>query len=215
MFYKKSSADLVKRYASILGPGIRPLVDPTIGTSKTFRMMVLDDTSIPIENTRERLHNLLFGDNVPSEEDAQEFERLMSFFGDSYDMSDAQGFMTPHRFNQLERGLGRAWGTGNVMKPLYFDLHRVETTKEDGTKYSTASPRLIKYSSIVLEDSLVLKFRLLRNLRSRMEALKVDELTFKSAVKEGAPITNTLDFNSFIKMNGGELMDIHNWETKP
>lgn len=212
-FYK-GTTDLVKRTTGILAPGIRPLVDDAIGMDQHYNMLVLDDTSIPIENTRERLRNLLFGKEM-SANDTAEFERLMKFFESSYDMSDAQGFMIPRRFNQLTRGLGRAWGIGNVMKPVYFDVKKVETTKEDGTKYTTASPRYIKYSVVNLEDSLVAKFPILGRLRERMEALDADELTFSSAVKEGKPLTNPLSFKTLHDAKTTDIEAIKQWEVSP
>ena len=219
-FYK-NAADLVKRYAGVLGPGIRPLVDPVIGMKTKFKMMVLDDTEINKGNTRDTLYKLLFEgrESIPSEE-LEEFERLMNFFSDSFESTDAQGFMIPQRFHDLNRGLGRAWGTGVVMKPMYFNVTREDYASEDGTEtYSTAKPTYVKYSSVVITDELAQQFPMLGRIRTNMERVGADELVFASAVKEGMPIpeskVNFVDFANLkdtekFKKSSNRIMELDN-----
>lgn len=216
-FYKNDTSDLVKRFAGILAPGIRPLVDSSIGMDNKFRILVLKDTNVPISDTTSVLQKLLYGDEELTAEQKSEFNRLMSFFDENgYDRSDAQGFMLPSRFNDLTRGFGRAWNIGNVMKPVYFDVTPVTTTREDGTTYTTGMPRYVKYSSVVLEDSLVSKFPILQELRRKMEMLKVGEMVMGSAVKEGAPIaTRSVDFKSLINMSDTDAMTLLTDEVPP
>jgi hypothetical protein len=106
--YYADAAGIVKRYAGVLAPGIKPLIDPVIGMSENFRMAVLDDTNILKADTESVLKSLLFKDEKLSEKEQAEFNRLMSFFGKDYDRSDAQGFILPSRANELSRGYGRA-----------------------------------------------------------------------------------------------------------
>lgn len=119
--YKGSSSEIVKRMAGIFGPGIRGLVDSRIGMKEKFKVLVLQDTKIPVEHTEERLKYLIYGDAILTESEQNEFNDLMKLFS-SYDISDAQGFMVPSRFKDLEKGFGRSWGLGNVMKPVHFEL---------------------------------------------------------------------------------------------
>lgn len=215
-FYK-NSADIVKREAGPLGPGIRPLVDPNIGMAPTFKMLVLDDTNVEVEEQSARLHKLIFGDKNPTKKQQKEFDELLKYF-DKYQITDAQGFMVPSRYHQLSKGFGRSWGMGHVMKPMYFEVQDHKVSDD----YSTGKPIYVKYSVINLENSLVERFPLLRKLRKRMEALQVDELVFKSAVKagmvtpldrEGKPVS--LTFKDFIGMNAGEIMSVNEYSVPP
>lgn len=203
------AATLVKRYAGVLAPGIKPLVDPVLGSDNNYRMLVLSDTSIPKSETTAVLKNLLHGDQELSVKEQKDFDRLMKFFSDKgYDRSDAQGFMLPSRFNNLTRGYGRAWGMGNVMKPVYFEVQPQEVEREDGTKFTTAKPIYVKYSSIVLTDELVNEFPILRVLRDRMEEVKVDELTFESAVKVGYEVKESLTLRDFLDNDDVKNLDL-------
>lgn len=53
----------------------------------------------------------------------EEFEQVKNYFSrKGFDMTDAQGFVTPERMNDIKRGFGRAYGLGNIMKPVYFAM---------------------------------------------------------------------------------------------
>jgi hypothetical protein len=92
------------------------------------------------------------------------------------------------------------------MKPVYFELQKVENKRADGTKYTTAKPIYVKYSSVVLTDDLVKQFPKLKQLRDKMEQAKVGELTFRSAVKTGAPTKEAITLDDFL--NSEETPDI-------
>jgi hypothetical protein len=113
----------------------------------------------------------------------------MAFFGNSFESTDAQGFMTPARLADLSKGFEKSWELGTVHKPVHFGVYPHEFTREDGSKYKTAKPVYVKNSTVVLTDDLVSRFPLLGKLRDAMVRQDLDELVFKSAVKEGAPDT--------------------------
>lgn len=214
----KDTEDLVKRMAGILGPGIKPLVDPVIGTSQHFKVLVLDDTVVSAEEQRTRLKQLIFGEKEElSAEESAEFEELMKFFED-YKITDGQGFMTPKRYAELSKGFGRSWGMGNIMKPMYFGVHSQKVTDN----YTTSTPIYLKYSSVNLEDSLVNRFKLLKDLRDRMEHLGIDELVFKSVTKVGIPQavdsegnSVKMTFNDFVSAKLEDLEAINGYKTSP
>jgi hypothetical protein len=58
--YLKDSSDIVKREAGVFGPKIKGLVDKNIGMKPTFRTLVLADTVVEKQTTRERLIDLLY-----------------------------------------------------------------------------------------------------------------------------------------------------------
>jgi len=191
--YKKSSTEILKRNTSDFGPGMKGLVDEEIGMRKTFRMLVLDDEVEDKGITRETIKRLV-GDISD-----EEFERLLSFFSDNYDITDAQGFMTPARKSQLERGFELSWKTGDVHKPLYSGVDLLK----DQSGRNIPVKRLVKYSSINLSDRMVNQpgFEILKRFRAALEKLGIDEVVFRSAFKLGAPVNPngfSLKFDEFI-----------------
>lgn len=226
--YKNDSSDVVKRFAGVFGPRIKPLVDDKIGMKREFRALILDDTTEltgsnredyenlseadTLNTTRKKLINLLYEGIEPEGKDLENFEKLMQLFSKNYKSTDGQGFIMPSRARELSRGFENSWGLGLVHKPLYFGVHAM--TSEDG--YSTGIPMYLKYSAVVLTDDIVTRFPALKKLRDRAEALNVDEVLFASAVKTGAPIVKDNDgnpvkdrmmFKDFVNMNGGELLN--------
>lgn len=200
----KNPLDLVKRYAGVFAPGIRGFVDEEVGMKETYRTLVLEDTVVEKATTRDRLYKLFF-ENIDKLTPKQlaEFERVMEFFAESYEMTDAQGFMTPARARQLGRGFERYWYRGAVHKPVHFEVQQQKVRGADGSYLldakgnyiTTPIPIYTKYSSIELTDELLTKLEEigpsltpLRKLRTNLERLGVDEILFKSAVKEGAPM---------------------------
>lgn len=194
--YKKDSSDIVKRFAGVFGPGLKPLVDATVGMQQKFKIMVLADTVVPKESTRARFVDLFFDGNEPSGKALTEFEEFMEFFDDKFESTDAQGFMLPRRHRQLTRGFEKSWGLGQVHKPMHFEVRKHEIKDKDGNVvYSTAIPVYLKYSAIVLDEALTSRFPLLAALRDKLERLDVDEAIFNSGVKEGMPIVIDADNN--------------------
>lgn len=85
------------------------------------------------------------------------------------------------------------------MKPVHFEL--VPITKNG---YSSAVPVYLKYSSVVLENSLVEQFPILKAVREKMDKLEIDELIFNSGVKEGLPTATS----NFTLQEFSELEDV-------
>lgn len=122
----------------------------------------------------------------------------MKFFDENgYDMTDAQGFMTPARFRQLGRGFERAWYRGAIHKPVHFEVQQIKVKDAegnqvyvDGKPQTTGVARYTKYSSIVLSDEMLaaIDSPKLRTLRDNLELMGVDEVLFSSGVKEGTPL---------------------------
>ena len=218
--YKGSSSELVKRMAGAYAPGIRGLVDPTIGMKEKFEVLVLQDTAVGLDTTEKRLRSLVFNGATPTAEEENEFGELMQLFG-SYEIADAQGFMLPSRYGDLEKGFGRGWGLANVMKPVHFELVPKTVTLPDGSTYSTTIPVYMKYSSIVLEDTLVQKFPILGKLRAKLEQLNVDELIFHTGVKTGIPTVRDTEGNEVSDLNFEKFMamenvgDLRQYQTTP
>lgn len=107
-FYK-SSADIIKRYAGVFAPGTKGVVDRTMGMKEKFRVLSLKDTVVPFEDTKARLQNVIFNGRTPDPLEEAEFNRLLSFFNEKgYEVTDAQGFMTPNRYYDIQKGFGRA-----------------------------------------------------------------------------------------------------------
>lgn len=196
-----SSTDQVKRSGGVYAPGIRGWVDEITGMKEHYKVLVLQDTHVEKATTEQRLKTLFFGDKTDkqiSPKDLAEFERVMKFFSDKgYDMTDAQGFMTPARFVELGRGFERAWYRGAVHKPVHYEVQQIKVRDaennpllKDGKPVTTAIGRYTKYSSIVLSDEMLdaSKSDLLRELRNKLERLEVDEVLFNSGVKQGAPL---------------------------
>lgn len=223
--------DMVKRMAGILAPGVRGLVDQVmhkgqnigVGMRENYKVLVVNDKLIPKEYTSKRLKYVLYGADELTETQQAEFDEFMKLFGDQFERSDGQGFMTPTRFAELEKGFGRSWGLGNVMKPVHYEIQRRTLLTDAGLdqdgnpiydSYTTAIPVYTKYSSIVLTDDLVRKFPVLSKIRTKLEQLGVDEMLFSSAVKLGGPeyrnaegVKERLEFNDLIDDIDGKRAD--------
>lgn len=214
----KSSIDIVKRYGGVFGPGIRGLVDEKIGMKEDYKVLILEDTHVDLQNTRDALHKLFFADKQPSSKDLEEFERVLNFFdAGGYDMTDAQGFMTPSRYKELGRGFERSWYRGAIHKPVHFEVQSEKVRDAEGnvllnakgTPITTAIARYTKYSSVVLSDEMLnaVNSPLLRKLRDNLEKGGWDEVIFKSGIKEGAPFLLDQDGKPLFTNEKGE----HRW----
>lgn len=152
-FYK-STEDEIKRMSIAFGIGYTGLVNAQGWMRPNFRIAVAND-----------LQGTL----------GAYFDEFNKINPRSFDSTDAGGFMTPERYEEVKKGFSADMHLGVTMKPVYFGID------DDGI------PRAVKYSSIVLTDSLVEKFPKLGALRDDMRKNNVDEYTFKSAFKVGAP----------------------------
>mgnify|MGYP000424559086 CR=1 FL=1 len=136
--YYKHTEDIVKRMSGVVGPGIYMWINKLRGAKKTYRTLVVNDR----EQKKESLQQLI--DNLVT--DPHEREQLKAFF-EAFESTDGQGFMTPQRHAELKRGYGKAYGLGNVMKPMYFDVitkDRVYKSFETYEEYEAAKPELNK-----------------------------------------------------------------------
>ena len=128
----------------------------------------------------------------------EDLEALFKAFGNKpYESTDGQGFMSVKRFNELNKGFGRAWKAGNIMKPMYYAVHKEDIVREDGTTVTVARPVYLKYSTVVLTDDLVARFPTLKKLKDKMESENgPDEILFESALKVGVPNGTTATFHT-------------------
>jgi len=200
----KNEYDVIKRMSIAFATGYKGFVNNITGLKETYKVAVLQDTYGQIT---EQLYN--------------EFPKL---FGKNFNKTDAQGFMTSRRAQNIRKGFGRALGLGIIMKAVYYGID------------SNGVPRAVKYSTIEITDQLAKQFPLLKKLRFDMEfrgleerdlnraielsekringttlsssefnelealynkADAVDEAVFESAVKVGSPIeSNMSKFNT-------------------
>lgn len=107
-------------------------------------------------------------------------------------------------------------------------VHKYAVTDDAGKElYSTGVPVYAKYSAIELSDGLVSKFPLLGKLRRNAELMGIDEIIFKSGIKEGMPIVrnetgelyndgNSFGFHDFINFDEVQLNTINTqWKSPP
>lgn len=189
----KNTEDIVKRFAGMLAPGIRGLVHPTIGMREEYNLLIVNDISIDSETTTSNLQRVIFGDRQLTPEEEIQFNKFKSDFK-SYNIADGQGFMLPSRAAEIEKGFGKAFGVGKVMKPVHYELRKVKADMGDKT-YTTAVPIYTKYSSIVLTEDLIKSFPFLEQLRNKMVELEVDELLMDTAIKVGLPLVKDIEGN--------------------
>lgn len=182
----KSVDDVVKRIAGALGPGIKPLVDDQIGTNETFRVLILDDRNRTENNIRDLLEKLLPKVSNTYSKEARDLDirEAVQFFKD-FASTDAQGFMSEKRWNNLSKGYGAAWNLGNVMKPIYFGIHAMPMMK-DGKVIDFPVPVYSKLSSVKVSTELAKRFPGIAALKNYMDTHNIDEIHFKSATKLGS-----------------------------
>jgi len=156
-FYK-NEFDVIKRMSIAFATGYKGLVTniKNFGLPKTYKSLVVQDVKG------------ILGDD---------FIAFSKIWGKDFDLTDAQGFMTPKRAKELREGFGEAFNFGSVIKPVHFEID------ENGI------PRAVKYSCIELSDELVSMFPKLKQVRDILVANEIDEMVFESAVKVGKPKT--------------------------
>ena len=151
-FYK-NSFDVIKRMSIAFATGYKGLVSK-FSLPETYRTLVVKDVK-----------GIL----------GEDFKNFQKVIGKDFDLTDAQGYMTPKRAEQLRKGFGSAFKLGSIFKPVHFEID------ENGI------PRAVKYSSIELTDELCTTFPRLKKVRDMLEANNIDEMVFESAVKVGKP----------------------------
>jgi len=183
-FYKNKE-DQTKRIQIVTATGDTLLTDSVYGIPLTSRILVVDDLQL----------------NIP-----QDMEGVLAdSYRDTYDASDAEGFMLPEFYEKVARTYGIESLTDIVMKPVYFSI-------ENGI------PTAVKYSVKVLTDELVERYPHLGTYRDTMRKAKADQMVFKSAVKVGLPsklaklnqkdgnlLLDSVNDSTFLNINNGNL----------
>jgi hypothetical protein len=157
-FYK-NEFDVIKRMSITFATGYKAFVSDKFGLPKHYRSLVAKDIKGILGN---------------------DFVKFQKIWGKDFDLTDAQGYMTPKRAAQLRRAYGKAFAFGSVIKPVHFEID------------SDGIPRAVKYSCIELTDELCEMFPKLRQVRDMLEKAEIDELVFESAVKVGKPSKDKL-----------------------
>ena len=170
-----------KRIQIVTATGDTLLVDSNYGLPPTSKILVVKDAKR----------------RVPKElENAG-----VSTYRDTYDASDAEGYMLPEFYEKVASAYGIESLTDVVLKPVYFNI-------------VNGVPQAVKYSVKVLTDEIVAKDPVLKQFRDEMRRVGADQLTFKSAVKVGAPASiAALNDNDFLKtdtVHAGALMELDN-----
>jgi hypothetical protein len=177
-FYK-NSFDVVKRMSIAFATGYKGMVNNKFGLPKTYRSLVLKD-----------IEGIL----------GKDFNKFKEIVGKKFDLTDAQGFMTPKRAAELRRAYGTAFNFGSIIKPVHFEID------------DNGIPRAVKYSCVELTDELVAMFPTLAKLRIALENNKIDEVVFESAVKVGKPknIQKTLKDGSIETVDEASVLTLQN-----
>ncbi len=179
-FYK-NSFDVIKRMSIAFATGYKGMVNDKFGLNKTYRSLVVNDIKG------------ILGDD---------FIQFAKIWGKDFEVTDAQGFMTPDRAANLRKGFGEAFKLGSVVKPVHFEID------------PNGIPRAVKYSCVELTPELCDMFPKLQKVLDTMKSAKVDEMVFKSAVKVGRPseMVTPNDDGSLpeVKEDSGSIMTLQN-----
>lgn len=177
-FYK-NSFDVVKRMSIAFATGYKGMVNDIFGLPKYYKTLVLDD-----------IEGVL----------GKDYNKYKEIVGKTFELTDAQGFMTVKRAEQLRRAYGTAFNFGSVIKPVHFEID------ENGI------PRAVKYSCVELTPELCAMFPILDKLRLTLENNEIDEVAFKSAIKVGRPknIQKTLADGSIDTVNADSVLTLQN-----
>lgn len=112
-FYKGGD-DVVKRNAGPSAAGQVGLIGDLTAVPEKYTLAVLEDDTISFENIKEFLGSFIT--------DEKELAEIIEYFEEGdVDITDAQGFMTPNRWRQVQRMYGRSYGLGHVMKPIHYE----------------------------------------------------------------------------------------------
>lgn len=182
-YFFKNSSDFNKRLQGATSPGQRGLVDGgVVGMRNKFKIQVLSDVAVTAteDNTEGSVkYNSL--KNFLEKVGVTNVNKILALFPKDYELTDAQGFMSMRRYQELLRGFGNYYKQGFILKPAYYGFKEV-----DGVAHQV----MLKWSSIVLTDNFVGRNRELtedfKKIRDYLEANEIDEVIFSSGVKVGA-----------------------------
>ncbi|ATL48366.1 hypothetical protein COR50_15020 [Chitinophaga caeni] len=134
----KDQYDEIKRMSMAFAIGYGGRVNSMSGMRRTFKVAVMKDLTDFIDNST------IIG---------RRFKRL---FGSKYDLTDAQGFATPERVDNIRKGFSREANIGSTLKPVYFGID------------PEGIARGIKYSTVEITNELAVAFPELAKLRFQM-----------------------------------------------
>jgi hypothetical protein len=191
----KNEEDVMRRLSLSTAPGSRPLVNNVFGMKESSKFLMVQDEMRSIKDIRDRIEALL---KTPKEK--ENIDILMSKFKDNFASSDGQGFMTMNRYEQLKnKGFNQEFPLGYVLKPVIF------------TRDNNGVSRAVKYASIVLTPELMNVFPSLSVLNDNLNTLGMEEMVFRSGVKEGQPVDGASYLDLLTKSYAAE--DIPNMDT--
>jgi hypothetical protein len=98
-FYK-GSFDVIKRMSIAFATGYSGLVS-SFALPETYRSLVVKD-----------IESVL----------GEDFVAFQKIWGKKFDLTDAQGYMTPKRAAEVRRGFGNAFKLGSILKPVHFEI---------------------------------------------------------------------------------------------
>lgn len=186
VFYK-SKEDETKRIQGATGTGDTHLVDTVVGLP-----------NVSLEDYKAGKTELAFANRVIVMDDVKgmvpsdlDFTRLDSY-RDSFDETDAQGFILPELYEQYAKAAGVEANTDLTLKPLYYNVNK------------NGVPELIKFSIATISDEFTEGVRVLTDeamtdtngkpiqflvdLRNKMRKANAGMLVFSSGVKLGRPV---------------------------
>lgn len=198
----KNALDVVKRMSGAFAPGMKGLVDNVIGMKEKFKVAIITDTlegEDSIQNSvAKMLHNVSY--KQLNETQKIETDKVLKLFGNKYESTDGQGFITPERAEQINKGFGRSFKAGRIFKAAHYEQVEKNYIDADGNTITALVPIMLKYSSVVLSDELVAQHDILRVLRDKMRRQQIEEVVFQSATKIGSPKKPT-DSNKILEDN--------------
>jgi len=177
-FYK-NSFDVIKRMSIVFANGYKGFVENNFGLPKEYRTLVAKD-----------IEGML----------GEDYVKFLKIYGSKYELTDAQGYMTPKRAAQIRKAYGESLKLGNILKPVHFEID------------DNGIPRAIKYSCVELTDELCKMFPKLAQVRQMLENNDIDEMVFKSAVKVGLPLELTVpnEDGSLPTINPNSILTLQN-----
>lgn len=196
------------------------------GLPTTFRMGIVGDEEITPADMEKFLRKFL---------NDEQYDEVKQYFSDkNIEITDAQGFVTPERWEHIQMAFGRSFGLARTMKPVHFQqvskwvrYDAADTMSEKEVQALLKNPEFrlneetnaieelishpfyAKYSSVVLSKELTDRFPKLKEILRQMEIKGYDELVFASAIKVGLD-TRYKNVNNFIFGGETSYMDLDN-----
>ena len=186
VFYK-SKEDETKRIQGATGSGDIHLVDAVAGLP-----------NVSLEEYKEGKTHLAFANRVIVMDDVKgmvpsdlEFTRLDSY-RDSFDETDAQGYILPELYEQYAKAAGVEANTDLTLKPLYFNVTKEGIPVLIKFSISTVSDEFTEGVKVLSDEAMTdasgRPIQFLVDLRNKMRKSDAGMLVFSSGVKLGRPV---------------------------